>query len=152
MYYMGIDPGKAGGIAFISPDGKAIAQSMPETPRDICDLLRTMRSASGGDVRAFIESEHAFHKQGVTSAFTFGFGTGFLHGCLVALDICYEEISPARWQRGLSCLSGGDKNVTKTKCQALFPYIKVTHKIADALLIAEYGRRRSTGEISVVTN
>jgi len=31
--------------------------------------------------------------------------------------------------------------VSKRKAQELFPAIKITHAIADALLIAEYGRR-----------
>jgi hypothetical protein len=38
-------------------------------------------------------------------------------------------------------MSKGDKNVTKRRAQQLFPQLKVTHAIADALLIAEYGRR-----------
>jgi hypothetical protein len=33
--------------------------------------------------------------------------------------------------------------VSKRKAQELFPGIKVTHAIADALLIAEYNRRTS---------
>jgi hypothetical protein len=41
----------------------------------------------------------------------------------------------------MSCLTKGDKNVTKSRAQELFPEVKVTHAIADALLIAEYGRR-----------
>ncbi len=41
----------------------------------------------------------------------------------------------------LDCMTGGDKNVTKRKAQELFPEIKVTHAIADALLIGEYARR-----------
>jgi hypothetical protein len=46
------------------------------------------------------------------------------------------------WQGALECLSGGSKNVTKLRAQQLFPGEKVTHGSADALLIAEYGRRR----------
>ena len=41
----------------------------------------------------------------------------------------------------MSWLSKGDKNVTKSRAQELFPELKITHAIADALLIAEYGRR-----------
>jgi len=38
-------------------------------------------------------------------------------------------------------MTGGDKNVSKRRAQELFPEIKITHAIADALLIAEYARR-----------
>jgi hypothetical protein len=38
-------------------------------------------------------------------------------------------------------MSAGNKNVTKTRAAQLFPGVKMTHAIADALLIAEYGRR-----------
>jgi hypothetical protein len=41
----------------------------------------------------------------------------------------------------MKCRSGGDKKITKAAAQRLFPRMKVTHKNADALLIAEYGRR-----------
>jgi len=51
------------------------------------------------------------------------------------------DVSPVKWQSALSCLTKGKKNVTKARAQQWFPKIKVTHGIADALLIAEYGRR-----------
>jgi hypothetical protein len=57
------------------------------------------------------------------------------------LKIPFEEVSPVKWQKVMGCLSKGDKNVTKAAAQRLFPDIKITHAIADALLIAEYGRR-----------
>jgi len=43
----------------------------------------------------------------------------------------------------MGCMTKGDKNVSKRKAQELFPSMKVTHASADALLIAEYGRRMS---------
>jgi len=41
----------------------------------------------------------------------------------------------------MGCLTKGDKNVSKRRAQELFPALKVTHAIADALLIAEFARR-----------
>ena len=81
---------------------------------------------------------------GVTSSFTFGRGLGRLEALLTAHRIPYEEIAPGKWQRSLGCLTKGDKNVTKARAQQLFPGVKVTHYVADALLIAEYGRRART--------
>ena len=78
---------------------------------------------------------------GVVSAFTFGRGLGQLEGIITALGLPLERIAPQVWQKALGCLSKGDKNVTKRKAQELFPSLKITHATADALLIAEYGRR-----------
>ena len=62
---------------------------------------------------------------------------------LTAAGIPFERVRPQQWQKSLGCLTKGDKNVTKRKAQELFPMMKVTHATADALLIAEYGRRVS---------
>jgi len=139
--FIGIDPGANGGIAAISTrDGRlvAVAQKMPETPRDLWEAMRVFSAA---DCFALLENVHAHPKQGVCSVFTFGNGMGMLRMALVAAGIPYEEVSPAKWQRALGCLTKGDKNTSKRKAQELFPAIAVTHAIADALLIAEYGRR-----------
>jgi len=66
---------------------------------------------------------------------------GTLKGILTALHIPFELIRPVDWQRALGCMTKGDKNISKTKAQQLFPDIKVTHAKADALLIAEHCRR-----------
>jgi len=42
----------------------------------------------------------------------------------------------------MGCMTKGDKNVSKRRSQELFPQIKVTHAIADALLIASYGAKQ----------
>ncbi|MCQ9208866.1 MAG: hypothetical protein NG712_05760, partial [Omnitrophica bacterium] len=82
-------------------------------------------------------------QQGVRSAFTFGKNMGWWEGVLVALQIPFQRVYPLKWQTFMSCRTGGNKNISKARAQELFPKIKVTHAIADALLIAEYGRRQS---------
>jgi hypothetical protein len=37
----------------------------------------------------------------------------------------------------MKCRTGGDKNISKARAQELFPRVKVTHKNADALLLAK---------------
>ena len=91
---------------------------------------------------ATIEAVHAFPKQGVSSTFKFGVNYGLLRGLMIAGAIPFEEVSPLKWQREMACLSKGDKNITKARAQQLFPGIKITHATADALLIAEYARRK----------
>ena len=80
-------------------------------------------------------------KQGVASTFKFGQSFGFLQGILIAAEIPFELVTPQKWQRYLGCRTKGDKNITKARAQELFPDIKCTHAVSDALLIAEYGRR-----------
>lgn len=138
MLFLGIDPGKGGGLAMLEAGAGARAVRMPATDRDIYDLLCSVR---GCGTFAAIEQVHAMPKQGVSSTFTFGMGYGGLRMALVACDIPFDEVTPRRWQKDMSCLSGGDKNVTKRRAQELFPDVHVTHAVADALLIAEWLRR-----------
>ena len=138
---MGIDPGKSGAVALISLDRTNVFTYTfsKHTEHDLCNLLRDT-----GDVidMCHIEKVHSMPKQGVASVFTFGKNFGWYIGVLDTLKIPYEFITPQRWQKEMSCRSGGDKNVTKRRAQQLFPKIKMTHAIADALLIAENLRRR----------
>ena len=79
---------------------------------------------------------------GVKSAFTFGNGFGHLEMALTAAAIPFERVRPQVWQKATGCMTKGDKNVSKRRAQELFPSIKVTHAIADALLIASYGAKQ----------
>lgn len=141
---MGIDPGKSGGAALISIDGsdyRAVGFSRL-TEKDMIHELNALLNAA--DV-CVIEKVHSMPKQGVKSTFTFGQNYGFLRACILNQQIKMYEITPLTWQQKLNCRTKGDKNVSKAKAQRLFPNLKITHQIADALLIAEYGRRELCG-------
>ena len=135
----GIDPGASGGIAFVG-DGFAEAHKMPETRRDVVELIENYRPAI---VLAYVERVRSTPQMGVVSAFTFGCNYERAVMALLCAGIPIEEVTPQKWQKGLGCLTGGDKNVSKARAQQLFPHLKITHAIADALLIATYGRRQS---------
>lgn len=142
MLVLGLDPGKAGGVAARNHEGLITAHKFPVTERDLADLVQELAQLDeGGQVHAFIEKVHSTPQMGVKSAFTFGQGFGGIRMCLVCHQIPFEEVRPQVWQKALGCLSRGDKNVTKAKAQQLFPTHKVTHAIADAMLIAEWGWR-----------
>lgn len=146
--YIGIDPGKSGGIAWLSPSGQAYARKLPDTMRDLIDLLTELRALAdyrGLGCSAYLERVRSSPQMGVVSAFTFGRGFGHIEMALTAAKIRYDEVRPQEWQKRLNCLSKGDKNVTKARAQGLFPHLKITHATADALLIAEYGRRKMEG-------
>lgn len=149
MIAIGIDPGQGGGIAWVSSAGLVVANKMPSTVGDIVEMLGLFRPREdAGPFFAFIESVHAMPKQGVSSTFKFGQNFGTLLGILSALGIPYERVTPGKWQKEFGLIRR-DKNETitakknrhKAKMQELFPGVKATHAIADAVLIAEYCRR-----------
>jgi len=140
-YIIGIDPGKSGGLTVMDEHG-CIIDVQPMTKMTEADIGEWFYEWSeDGNVFAYLEKVHSMPGQGVASMFKFGQGFGFLIGCLTCLGIPYEFVTPQKWQKYLSCQTKGDKNVTKSKAQQLFPELKITHAIADSILIAEYGRR-----------
>ena len=150
MIVIGVDPGKSGGIAWIDETGKACVEKMPDTLKDLWELIeKDILHATGNlhfgnstrNCKAYLEQVSSSPQQGVVSAFTFGNGYGHLEMALTAAGIPFERVRPQVWQKAMGCLTKGDKNVSKRKAQELFPHLKITHATADACLIAEYGRR-----------
>jgi len=144
--HLGCDPGKSGGLALIYEDGSAEAHKMPDTERDLLDLVQELYGRwdvlfppESRNPSATIEVVHAMPKQGVSSCFTFGMGYGGLRMALLATGFALHEVQPAKWQAAMGCRTKGDKNVSKRRAQELFPKLKITHALADALLIARYG-------------
>ena len=137
MIVLGLDPGRSGGYASISPD-RVAAFKWPETDADTAGVLAPFM---GLECFAYLELVHSMPKQGVSSSFKFGDHYGFLRGLLVAYKIPFALVPAHKWQRAMGCLTHGDKNISKQKAQQLFPQVKITHATADALLIAEYCRR-----------
>lgn len=141
MIFIGIDPGASGGIAWVT-DVEMYGESLMETERDILDQLEGVGQA--GECFAVIEEVHAMPKVGCVAGFKLGRSYGFLRGCLHALQIPFESVSPARWQRAMGVPKGEPKDkkkITKAKAQELFPSVpKITHRTADAILLAEYCR------------
>jgi hypothetical protein len=99
--------------------------------------------------RAYLEHVHSMPRDGVKSAFAFGRSYGNFEALLTAAGIPFERVGPAVWQRGFGLIKHkGEtqtqkKNRHKAKAQELFPGVKVTHAVADCLLIAEWGRRQA---------
>ena len=139
MIFLGIDPGKSGGISWHVNGDAACSPFTNKTPMDIFKLIKMCSNL--GECHAMIEKVHTMPKQGIVSAGTFMKGYGFLLGCLTALEIPFEYVTPQKWQAYLKCKTGGNKNITKQKAQELYPHLKITHAIADALLIGEYLKR-----------
>lgn len=142
MKYIGIDPGVSGGIAAIDEvAGRPrvyYAAAMPETMSELLSLLRYLNQ---DPAIAVLEQVRSSPQMGVVSAFTFGRGLGRLEMALTATNFVFEEVHPIRWQNAMNCRTHGDKNISKARAIELFPQMKITHAIADAILMAEYLRR-----------
>jgi len=151
--YIGVDPGQSGGLILLD-DTMVKSTPMPETERDIWDWFDHIRQTTDIAPRAMIEKVHSMPKQGVASSFKFGRGYGGLRMALIAAGIPFEEVTPQAWQKALAIPKRSKtetpvqwKNRLKALAQQLYPDIKVTLKLADALLIATYCQRKHTGTL-----
>lgn len=157
MIVIGIDPGGKGGIGWIDDTltkGNVDVRPMPETPKQIFDLLHGIVEDEV-EVHAFLEKAQSFPKQGIASAYNYGHHNGFLEGALTALAIPYTLVKPNVWMKRMH--AGADSKLdTKDRsiqvCQRLFPTVsllptpkckKPADGMAEALLIAEDGRRET---------
>lgn len=69
---------------------------------------------------------------------------GFCKGVLAG-RIGKTEASPRKWMAAMECLTKGDKNVTKNLAAGMYPDVRVTHRNADAILIATYCMQKEMG-------
>ena len=151
MIYIGIDPGKNGGIAVITDTSYVVHSFSEDNLLNIMDIWEDAFNSVG--VKCVLEKVNAMPGQGVVSMFNFGQNYGFIQGVLKAYGIPYELVTPQKWKKEFSCTS--DKNTSIEVCKRLFPDVnlKATERcrkdhdgMAEALLIAEYGRRHYNGK------
>lgn len=161
--YLGIDPGKTGGIVIFSsiPGYSPITLiSMPQTEHDIWRVFEAIQS-HGRTVRAVIEKVWGMPNQSSVAMFNFGHGYGNLRMALTAISAEWEEITPQAWMKALAIPSGkkgedkGTKKLKlKVKAQQLYPRLSIWDEakykqmaICDALLIATYCKRKYEGKL-----
>lgn len=151
MIYIGIDPGKNGGIAVITDKSYVVHSFSEDNLLNIMDIWEVAFDSVG--VKCVLEKVNAMPNQGVVSMFNFGQNYGFIQGVLKAYNIPFELVPPQKWKKEFSCTS--DKNTSIEVCKRLFPNVnlKATDRckkdhdgMAEALLIAEYGRRHYNGK------
>jgi len=139
--YIGIDPGKNGGIGFIYND-LAYCVRCPATVSEMAEEIKAcIELAPDIQKTAIIEKVHSMPKQGVKSVFTFGEGYGKWLGILAAHKIPYTQVTPQKWMKFYGSLpkeKKDRKNQLKHLAQQRFPEIKITLATADAILLANY--------------
>lgn len=159
---IGIDPGATtGGIAIMLDHGEVMMLwEMPSIVELVYEFT-ALKAGADSSLFAYVEKAQAFPGQGVVSMFNYGLGYGQILGVLGALEIPYELIHPRVWSKEM--LTGTSEPVQSKKlkkdksrnieaARRLFPSLpelrakKPDSGIVDALLIAEYGRRRRQGQ------
>ena len=153
----GIDPGLTGGLAILDDGGAPIFASslLLIAGREVDShwLRDTLDSFNVSCV--FLEHSHAFPKQGVSSAFTYGVVWGTIYA--TCLSVCAVVlVSPPKWHKAM-CAGTPTDAPTKARAliaaERLFPGVdlkasaksrKPHEGMVDALLICEFGRRGLT--------
>lgn len=147
--YIGIDPGSMGAIAILNSDG-SLQKSEIYNAFEISNILSDLKSTNIDSVFiCTLEKVHSMPRDGVKQAFKFGENYGFVKGSLVSLGIPFQEVTPQSWKKEFSLLKK-DKSESIRTCKELFPGVnlfrsdrckKESDGLAEAILIAEYGRR-----------
>ena len=158
--YLGIDPGSAGGFAAVTENGDCLLWPAAEFPteRDLWEWFQCRRPSLIAEVTAVIEKVGGYMPGSAgnigSAMFKFGQNFGMLRAFLCAAGIPYEEVTPAAWQKALGIptrkkteTKSQQKNKLKAAAQRLFPQEKVTLATADALLLAEFCRRKKEGRL-----
>ena len=145
--FIGVDPGKNGGVAVINEVKKyegVISFRCPKNARDMAmALMATIPTdISYSDIIVAVEHVHSMPKQGVVSSFSFGQNLGQWEGIISSLELDIEYVSPRSWMGHYDLQWNLDrkdrKRFLRGVAENLFPNIKMTFNISDALLIANY--------------
>jgi Holliday junction resolvasome RuvABC endonuclease subunit len=170
--FVGIDPGLDGYIVAVR--GSAVTAWVVPTTQgkaskrdiDIRELVRTLETIleESRICMAVVERQQAMPSQGSASGFKTGMGFGILLGILATMGVPHEIVSSVTWKKAMGLTSAGTTKEEKrahTKqqsiqtAQRLFPVVdlrassrcKIPHDgKAEALLLAEYARRRFNGK------
>lgn len=149
MLAIGIDPGKSGALAVIYTDEANQPFRVKVVPFEETAYRDILATCVDSRVVCCLEKVGAMPGQGVVSMFNFGRNLGFIEGLLQANKIPYQLIPPQTWKKEFSLSS--DKQASIDVCKRLFPDInllptarsrKENDGMAEALLMAEYARRR----------
>ncbi len=153
---VGIDPGLSGAVAVIEGDEVILLDDLPTVQFSTARIKRRLDGAAlaqmlepfAGDVSmAIVEKVAARPGEAPSGAFSFGYTSGVIAGVLGALHIPVTTVQPAVWKKALGL--SADKDLSRARALELFPAVaaKLTrqrdHDRAEALLLAEWGRRQT---------
>lgn len=164
MIFIGIDPGLDGAccklevgslggghrIQFFDMPTLVVSEKPKRREYDMASIVAKFQVWHGTESPLFValERQQSMPDQGVASTFRTGVGYGMLQGILSTLRMPYELVAPVSWKKALMADMPKDKSASIVAAKRLFPdaaehLTRVKdHGRADALLIAEFCRRR----------
>ena len=149
---LGIDPGLDGGIALLEGNAIALLETIPTEPKGgfikrqvdaqkLSNILRVYPISV-----CYLERVASRPGQGVGSVFSFGDTYGAIRGVLGALNIPTYTIAPQTWKKELKISSKDDSLKAIKELYPLLKMRKKDHNIAEALLLALYGKKERENE------
>jgi crossover junction endodeoxyribonuclease RuvC len=155
---VGIDPGLSGALAVIEGGVVVLLADLPvvrfsdariKNRIDAASLARLLEPYAGAVHAAVVEKVGARPGEAASGAFSFGYTSGCIAGVLGALNMPTTPVMPAVWKKALG-LTSASKDASRGRALELFPSLadqlarKKDHDRAEAVLLAEYGRRHLT--------
>lgn len=148
-HYLGVDPGNNGGLCVITGDGEPLIwERMPDGKHRIIDwLVSTIEQYR--NLVIVTERAQPMPKQGIVSSFTYGRHFALFEDTAILLKVPYHEVTATVWKRSFGLTSSKHDSVSVAR--RLFPKVELIPQgcrkehdgIAEALLIAEWGRRKN---------
>ena len=142
---LAIDPGARGGVVALTEDDMIECSKCPDNVNDMSLMISHIVNecyVENYSLEVYIERVHAFPTDARNSAFKFGMNYGMWIGILAANNQSPNHITPQIWQKAYHPLPKVKKDRKKELhrlASDIFPKIKVTYMVCDALLIAVYG-------------
>lgn len=150
---IGVDPGVNGGMCVMDVGSQtdeigtilALYSFSGRTVDQVVEAMKFEAKFHPGPV--YLEKVHSMPTDGHVGAFTFGKVYGGLLFGFKCLGLQTYSPTPQLWMQRMECMTGGNKMVTLNKAKAMWPHILEGKtkawglSVADAMLIAEYGRR-----------
>lgn len=146
--YIGIDPGKSGGIVGLVDTDVGIVVATCSAFKELSEAKANLEWCKeySQNCEALIENVHAFPTDGRSSAFKFGKNAGQWEGLLSAMDIPLTKVVPSKWMHWYGDIPknkqerknhlkaiANDKLQNEIGCD-----YKATLKTADAFLISYF--------------
>ena len=149
MSVIGVDPGVNGGIAVLDDRGE-VSALVSFSGMTVDQAVGAMREISARWLNSNVYLEKVAYKKGdgPQGSFTFGKVYGGLLFGFKCLGMNVINVTPMLWMSAMSCMTGGNKDVTWHKARDMWPEAFLGRTkgwglaIADAMLIAEFGRRQ----------
>jgi crossover junction endodeoxyribonuclease RuvC len=164
--FVGIDPGVTGAIGMVCgkkagavdiPTFTAVRSGKTKKGNDktktefdlpsIAELFDVLGKVPNRAVA--LERQLIMPGERAYTAFRVGYGYGIWPLFLAALGFQVEEVMPSKWKKEMGL--GKDKGMSRKKAMSLFPKVPLglvkDHNRAEALLLAEWLRRTSSGRV-----